>query len=173
MTGVLIPLKVQVDKQVTPDDWREQTVACARKNDDDGKPLPKVVSTKNTDSDSEVEDVVDDHAVFMTSTVLKCCDDSAYGTNSLLEQWKKTKRYDDYEPYDDYLYESELDGASIANVEPSGNVLTPLAGTPSHRELQSWCPETQVDLHDLNKASPHIFGSFTMNDIFHDVIGQT
>ncbi|GKA01649.1 hypothetical protein Tco_0674314 [Tanacetum coccineum] len=32
--------------------------------DDDEKPLPKVVSTDNAASDSEVEDVVDDHAVF-------------------------------------------------------------------------------------------------------------
>ncbi|GKA57517.1 hypothetical protein Tco_0756705 [Tanacetum coccineum] len=31
--------------------------------DDDRKPLPKVVSTKSTDSDCEVEDVVDDYAV--------------------------------------------------------------------------------------------------------------
>nr|GEZ77168.1 hypothetical protein [Tanacetum cinerariifolium] len=31
--------------------------------DDDGKPLAKVVSTVNMDSDSEVEDVVDDRAI--------------------------------------------------------------------------------------------------------------
>ncbi|GJV49979.1 hypothetical protein Tco_1440191 [Tanacetum coccineum] len=36
--------------------------------DDDEKPVPKVVSTKIVDSNSEVEDVVDDHAIFMTST---------------------------------------------------------------------------------------------------------
>ncbi|GKD35580.1 hypothetical protein Tco_1251089, partial [Tanacetum coccineum] len=54
--------------------------------DDDGKPLSKVVSTENADSDYEVEDVVDDHAIFMASTVLKRGDDSRYGTNSLLEQ---------------------------------------------------------------------------------------
>ncbi|GKE48257.1 hypothetical protein Tco_1479515 [Tanacetum coccineum] len=53
--------------------------------DDDGKPLPKVVSTKNVDSDSEVEYMVDDHAVFMASTGLKRGADSGYGTNSLLE----------------------------------------------------------------------------------------
>nr|GEW40491.1 hypothetical protein [Tanacetum cinerariifolium] len=35
-----------------------------------------------------------------------CGTDSGYGTNSLLEQWKKTKRDDDYDPYDDDLYES-------------------------------------------------------------------
>ncbi|GJR57357.1 hypothetical protein Tco_1499519 [Tanacetum coccineum] len=54
--------------------------------DDDGKPLHKVVSTVNVDSDSKVEDVVDDHAVFMASTGLKRGADSGYGTNSLLEQ---------------------------------------------------------------------------------------
>ncbi|GJW59921.1 putative reverse transcriptase domain-containing protein [Tanacetum coccineum] len=35
--------------------------------DDDGKLLPKVVSKKSADSDSEMEDVVDDHVVLMTS----------------------------------------------------------------------------------------------------------
>nr|GEZ00230.1 zinc finger, CCHC-type [Tanacetum cinerariifolium] len=47
--------------------------------DDDGKPLAKVVSTVNMDSDSEVEDVVDDRLVFMASTCLKCGVDSEYG----------------------------------------------------------------------------------------------
>ncbi|GJS07512.1 putative reverse transcriptase domain-containing protein, partial [Tanacetum coccineum] len=74
--------------------------------DDDGKPLPKVVPSKNMDSDSEVEDVVDDHPVCMASTCLKCGADSEYGTNSLLEQWKTKKRADDYDSYDDDLYES-------------------------------------------------------------------
>ncbi|GKG22319.1 hypothetical protein Tco_0387622, partial [Tanacetum coccineum] len=57
-------------------------------------------------SDSEVEDVVDDHALFMASTGLKCGADSGYGTNSLLEQWKTTKQDTDYDPYADDLYES-------------------------------------------------------------------
>ncbi|GJS49262.1 hypothetical protein Tco_0599383 [Tanacetum coccineum] len=61
--------------------------------DDDEKPLPKVVSTVNSDSDSEVEEV--EHATFMASTCLKRGIDSGYGTNSLWEQWKKTKRDDD------------------------------------------------------------------------------
>ncbi|GJR24063.1 hypothetical protein Tco_0972590 [Tanacetum coccineum] len=46
----------------------------------------KVVSTKIVDSDSKVEDVVDDHAVFMASTGLKHDTEIGYGTNSLLEQ---------------------------------------------------------------------------------------
>ncbi|GJW98108.1 hypothetical protein Tco_0179916 [Tanacetum coccineum] len=48
--------------------------------DDDGKPLSKVASTVNANSDSEVEDI-------------------------LLEQWRETKVDDDYEPYDDDLYD--------------------------------------------------------------------
>ncbi|GJZ32120.1 hypothetical protein Tco_0577556 [Tanacetum coccineum] len=75
--------------------------------DDDGKLLPKVVSMKNVDSDSEVKDVVDDHVVCMASTCLKSGADGGYATNSLLEQWRTTKRDDDYDPYDDDLYESQ------------------------------------------------------------------
>ncbi|GKE92545.1 hypothetical protein Tco_1573640, partial [Tanacetum coccineum] len=52
---------------------------------DDGKPLPKVVFTVNADSDSEVEEVVDEHTIFMASTSLKNGTDSGYGTNSLLK----------------------------------------------------------------------------------------
>ncbi|GKE80115.1 hypothetical protein Tco_1550115, partial [Tanacetum coccineum] len=54
--------------------------------DDDGKPLPKVISTVNEHSDSEAEDVVDEHEIFMASTSLQTRDDSGYGTNILLEQ---------------------------------------------------------------------------------------
>ncbi|GJW72626.1 hypothetical protein Tco_0129543 [Tanacetum coccineum] len=74
--------------------------------DDKGKPLSKVVSTINVDSDSEVEDVVDDRAVFMASTCLKRSVNSGYSTNSLLEQWRITKRDDDYYPYNNDLSES-------------------------------------------------------------------
>ncbi|GKA05016.1 hypothetical protein Tco_0684136 [Tanacetum coccineum] len=73
--------------------------------DDDWKPLPKVVSMVNQDSDSEVEDVVDDHAVFMASISLKSDNDSGYGNNILLEQCRLTKRDDYYDIYDD-MYES-------------------------------------------------------------------
>nr|GEY24690.1 putative reverse transcriptase domain-containing protein [Tanacetum cinerariifolium] len=73
--------------------------------DDDGKPLPKVVSTVNVNSDSEVEDVIDDHEVFMKSTGLKRGADSRYGNNNLLEQWRTTKQDDNYDPDDD-LFES-------------------------------------------------------------------
>nr|GFB65640.1 hypothetical protein [Tanacetum cinerariifolium] len=63
-------------------------------------------SSENVDSDSKAEDVVDDHAFFMASIGLKRDVDSGYGTNSLLEQWMTTKWDDDYDPFDDDLYES-------------------------------------------------------------------
>nr|GEW82469.1 acyl-protein thioesterase 2-like [Tanacetum cinerariifolium] len=72
--------------------------------DVDGKPLPNIVSTVNTDSDNEVEEVYDEHTTFMASIGLKCGSDSGYGTNSLWEQWMKTKRDDNL--YDDDLYDS-------------------------------------------------------------------
>ncbi|GJX98838.1 hypothetical protein Tco_0355857 [Tanacetum coccineum] len=74
--------------------------------DDDEKPLLKVLATVNIDSDSEVEEVFDEHATFMASTGLKRGSDSGYGTYSLCEQWKETKRDDDYDTYDDDLYAS-------------------------------------------------------------------
>ncbi|GJU59778.1 hypothetical protein Tco_1237544 [Tanacetum coccineum] len=48
--------------------------------DDDGKTLPKVVSTENTESDSEVEE--------------------------LARTMEETKQDDDYDPFDDDLYDS-------------------------------------------------------------------
>ncbi|GKC68000.1 hypothetical protein Tco_1100598 [Tanacetum coccineum] len=70
------------------------------------KPLPKVVSMVNADSDSDVEEVFDEHIIFMASTGLKHDSDSGYGTNRLWEHWKETKWDDDYDPYDDDLYDS-------------------------------------------------------------------
>ncbi|GJU11451.1 hypothetical protein Tco_1133847 [Tanacetum coccineum] len=74
--------------------------------EDDGKLLPKVGSTVNADSDSEVEEVFNETVCYMASTSLKSGSASGYGTKSLLEQWRETKRDDDYDPYDDNLYES-------------------------------------------------------------------
>ncbi|GJU12142.1 hypothetical protein Tco_1134538, partial [Tanacetum coccineum] len=75
--------------------------------DNDDKPLAKVVSMVNEDSNSEVEDVVNEHAVFMASTSLKSGNDSGYGTNSLLEQWRDSyPDNDDYDSYDDDMYKN-------------------------------------------------------------------
>ncbi|GKD51625.1 hypothetical protein Tco_1280601 [Tanacetum coccineum] len=53
--------------------------------DDADNPLPKVVSTVNSNSDSEVEDVLNEIGRFMASTSLKSGSDMVYGTKSLLE----------------------------------------------------------------------------------------
>ncbi|GKD56896.1 putative ribonuclease H-like domain-containing protein, partial [Tanacetum coccineum] len=76
--------------------------------DHEGKPLYKVASTINVESDREVEVVFDETVNLMASTSLKgdSDSDSGYGTNNLLEQWRETKRDDDYDPYNDDLYES-------------------------------------------------------------------
>ncbi|GKB41594.1 hypothetical protein Tco_0886536, partial [Tanacetum coccineum] len=69
--------------------------------DDDGNPL---VPTGNVVSDSEVEVVFDETANLMALTSFKCGSDRGYGTNNLLEQWRKINRDDDYDPYhDDYM----------------------------------------------------------------------
>nr|GEW07774.1 RNA-directed DNA polymerase, eukaryota [Tanacetum cinerariifolium] len=86
---------------------RQLTIDRREKNlDDDLKPLSKVVFTVNADNVSDVEEVFDEHATFMTSTGLKRGNGSCYGTNSLWEKWKETKRDDDYDPYDDDLSDS-------------------------------------------------------------------
>ncbi|GKB21009.1 hypothetical protein Tco_0854932 [Tanacetum coccineum] len=53
---------------------------------DDGKKLPKVVSTINEDNDSEVEDVVNEHVVFIASTSLKSGNDSRYDISNRGQQ---------------------------------------------------------------------------------------
>ncbi|GJY86501.1 nucleotide-diphospho-sugar transferase [Tanacetum coccineum] len=71
--------------------------------DDDGNPL---VPTGNVDSDNEMEVLFDETTNLMASTSFKGGSDKGYGTNSLLKQLRETKRDDDYDPYDDDLYES-------------------------------------------------------------------
>ncbi|GKA57312.1 hypothetical protein Tco_0756500 [Tanacetum coccineum] len=70
---------------------------------DVGNPL---VPTGNVDSESEVEVVFDENENLMASTSFKSESDRGYDTNRKLKQWWKTKRDDDYDPYDDDLYES-------------------------------------------------------------------
>ncbi|GJU98709.1 hypothetical protein Tco_1327980 [Tanacetum coccineum] len=71
--------------------------------DDDGNPL---VHTGKVDNKSEVEVVFDETANLMVSTSFDGESDRGYGTNSQLEKWRETKWDDDYDPYDDDLYES-------------------------------------------------------------------
>ncbi|GKA28555.1 hypothetical protein Tco_0714800 [Tanacetum coccineum] len=69
---------------------------------DDMNPL---VPTGNVDSDSEVEVVFDETVNLMTLMSFTGGSNKGYGTNSLFEQWSETKQDDDYDPYDDDLYE--------------------------------------------------------------------
>nr|GEV05649.1 hypothetical protein [Tanacetum cinerariifolium] len=73
--------------------------------DDDGKPLDKVGHMVNADSNSEVEEVPKEILDFMASISLQSGSDSGYSTKSLLELWRETKPDDDYDPYDDDLYD--------------------------------------------------------------------
>ncbi|GKB61557.1 hypothetical protein Tco_0917743 [Tanacetum coccineum] len=70
--------------------------------DDEEKPLEKVVSSGDYDSEDEVASVDNEMASFFTKN-------DGYGTNSLLEQWKETYENDDYDydPYDDDIYEGQ------------------------------------------------------------------
>ncbi|GKF03619.1 hypothetical protein Tco_0030542, partial [Tanacetum coccineum] len=71
--------------------------------DDEGKPLEKVDSSGDHDSEDEVASVDNEIVIFLTSKKV------GYGTNSLLEQWKETFENADYDyvPYDDDMYEAQ------------------------------------------------------------------
>nr|GFA52362.1 uridine kinase-like protein 5 [Tanacetum cinerariifolium] len=141
--------------------------------DDYGKPLPKVFSTANVNSDSEVKDVVDDHAVFLASRGLKRGADSGYDTNSLLEQWRTTKRDDDYDPYHDDLYEShdmsgnlhaicnDFDITYNKNVKPSfeGFIL------PSKKHADTIIPRGADNDVAIDLIVQHIFTKLGQHDL--------
>ncbi|GJW58141.1 hypothetical protein Tco_0104872 [Tanacetum coccineum] len=69
--------------------------------DDDGKPLKRVDSSYDYDSEDEVASVDNDMAKFLAKK-------DGYGTQSLLEQWTESYENGDYEynPYDD-MYEGQ------------------------------------------------------------------
>ncbi|GKB27920.1 hypothetical protein Tco_0867321 [Tanacetum coccineum] len=71
--------------------------------DDEGKPLTRVDSLSDHDSEDKVASVDNDMANFLASK------DVGYGTNSLLEQWKESYEDEeyDYDPYDDDMYEGQ------------------------------------------------------------------
>nr|GEU90178.1 retrovirus-related Pol polyprotein from transposon TNT 1-94 [Tanacetum cinerariifolium] len=72
--------------------------------DIEGNPL---VPTATVESDSEVEVVFDETANLRISTSGKDESDKGYGTNNLLEQWRDFySDNDDYDPYDDDMYEN-------------------------------------------------------------------
>ncbi|GJV50605.1 hypothetical protein Tco_1446346, partial [Tanacetum coccineum] len=67
--------------------------------DDDGKPLEKVDYPVNLDSDDEVEHVENETTNFLASNEV------GYGPKGLWEQRRETAVDDEYDPYDDDMYE--------------------------------------------------------------------
>ncbi|GKB08810.1 hypothetical protein Tco_0837122, partial [Tanacetum coccineum] len=67
------------------------------------KPLEKIDSSDDHNSEDEVESVNNKMASFLASKKV------VYGTNSLLKQWKETYKNADYDhdPYDDDMYEGQ------------------------------------------------------------------
>ncbi|GJZ59652.1 hypothetical protein Tco_0615468 [Tanacetum coccineum] len=70
--------------------------------DDEGKPLEKVASSCDYDSDDDFSSVNNDMAKFLAKK-------DGYGTQSLLDQWTESYENGDYEydPYDDGMYEGQ------------------------------------------------------------------
>ncbi|GJR69229.1 hypothetical protein Tco_0015294 [Tanacetum coccineum] len=69
--------------------------------DDDGKPLENVDYPVKSDSDDEVEPVENETASFLASKGV------GYGLKSLWEQWRDSTVNDEYDPYDDNMYECQ------------------------------------------------------------------
>ncbi|GJU30536.1 hypothetical protein Tco_1174125 [Tanacetum coccineum] len=71
--------------------------------DDKGKPLKKVDSSGDYDSEDEVASVDNEKENFLALNKF------GYGTHSLLEQWTDSyvNGYYDFDPYDDDMYEGQ------------------------------------------------------------------
>ncbi|GJU22249.1 hypothetical protein Tco_1155591 [Tanacetum coccineum] len=68
---------------------------------DDGKPLEKVDYLYNSDNDDDVEPVKNETASLLASKGV------GFGSKSLWEQWRDTSVNNEYDPYDDDMYESQ------------------------------------------------------------------
>ncbi|GKB71107.1 hypothetical protein Tco_0932519 [Tanacetum coccineum] len=78
------------------------------RNEENSKSARKgslTVAPGSSSYDSAMEEMFNKTVGFMTSTSLKSDNESGYGTKSLLEQWRETKIDNDYDPYDDDLYD--------------------------------------------------------------------
>ncbi|GKA50638.1 hypothetical protein Tco_0743711 [Tanacetum coccineum] len=71
--------------------------------DDDGKPLKKVDYPLNLGNNDEVEPFENEMASFLASKLTGV----GYGSKSLLEQWRESNVDDDYDPYDNDMYEGQ------------------------------------------------------------------
>ncbi|GJR23246.1 uncharacterized mitochondrial protein-like protein [Tanacetum coccineum] len=71
--------------------------------DDDGKPLKKANYSDDQDSEDKIESVDNEMTSYLASKLSRV----GYGTKSLLEQWRETYVNDDYNPYDNDMYEGQ------------------------------------------------------------------
>ncbi|GKD46037.1 hypothetical protein Tco_1270682 [Tanacetum coccineum] len=78
--------------------------------DDDGKPLEKIDYPNNPSSDDEVEPIENETTSFLASKGV------GYGSKSLWEQWRDTIVNDEYDPYDDDMYEGKEIPANIQTI---------------------------------------------------------
>nr|GEW87038.1 ribonuclease H-like domain-containing protein [Tanacetum cinerariifolium] len=78
--------------------------------DDNEKPLDKVDYPDNSDCDDEVERVENKIASFLASKGVE------YGPKSLWEQWRDRTVYDEYNPYDDDMYEGREISENIQTI---------------------------------------------------------
>ncbi|GKF79588.1 hypothetical protein Tco_0235156, partial [Tanacetum coccineum] len=65
------------------------------------KRVIRLLRLGDQDSKDEIESVDNEMASYLASKPLRI----GYGTKSLLEQWRETYVNDDYDPYDDDMYE--------------------------------------------------------------------
>ncbi|GKB67241.1 hypothetical protein Tco_0928653 [Tanacetum coccineum] len=71
--------------------------------DDDGKPQKNIDYSGDQDSEDEIEYVDNEMESYSASKPSGV----GYGTKSLLEQWRKTYVNDDYDQYDEDMYEGQ------------------------------------------------------------------
>ncbi|GJW51625.1 hypothetical protein Tco_0092976 [Tanacetum coccineum] len=71
--------------------------------DDDGKPLKNIDYLGDLGNDDEVEPIDNEMTTFLASKPIGV----GYGSKCLLEQWRKSNVKDDYNPYDDDMYEGK------------------------------------------------------------------
>ncbi|GJY42464.1 hypothetical protein Tco_0429734 [Tanacetum coccineum] len=88
--------------------------------DDDEKPLEKVNYLVNLDSDDEVEPVENEIANFLASNEV------GYGPKGLWEQRRETTVDDEYDPYDDDMYEGQEISENIQTICENFDIKFPL-----------------------------------------------
>ncbi|GJW23108.1 hypothetical protein Tco_0033730 [Tanacetum coccineum] len=84
--------------------------------DDDGKLLEQVDYPVNSGNEDEAEPVEIEMASFLASTSIGV----RYGPKSLLEQWRESNMDDDYNSYDDDIYE----GLTPSGINPDAVRIT-------------------------------------------------